>query len=131
MAVKTIIFQAAAGDARAALVASEAAIASNLNHRNVVATYSHDLRSVSETGPKGKAELGIFKFFLIQVCAFIRVWNVLATSRSSSPTHALGPGATVSGCPSHQCAEMRNVERTNDRVRLCRSSAMVAACAAQ
>ena len=45
-------------------MASEAAIASNLGHPNVVATYSHDILDVTQAvGP----ELGVFKFYLIQV----------------------------------------------------------------
>jgi hypothetical protein len=45
-------------------VASEAAIASNLVHHNVVATYSHDICNVS---PSTGIELPVFKFYLIQV----------------------------------------------------------------
>lgn len=64
MAIKTLIFQDGGGDGQTAVVASEAAIASNLVHRNVVATYSHDICNVvGETNH----ELGIFKFYLIQV----------------------------------------------------------------
>ena len=68
VAVKTVVFQAEEGDARMALVASEAAVASNLSHKNIVATYSYDLRKVEVAGAlHGDNELGIFKFFLIQV----------------------------------------------------------------
>jgi hypothetical protein len=64
VAIKTVVFTSAGGDAQAALVASEAAIAYNLSHRNVVATYSHDILDVQKSaGP----ELGIYKFYLIQV----------------------------------------------------------------
>jgi homoaconitase/3-isopropylmalate dehydratase large subunit len=66
VAIKTVIFSSAGGDKETALVASEAAIASNLSHRNIVATYSHDILDVQKSvGP----ELGIYKFYLIQVCA--------------------------------------------------------------
>ena len=67
MAVKTIVFQAAEDDNRTTLVASEAAIASNLTHRNIVATYSYDLRRVVEESSMSANELAIFKFYLIQV----------------------------------------------------------------
>lgn len=66
MAIKTVLFSSAGADQSLKLVASEAAIASNMSHENVVATYSHDVVDVqSTTGP----ELGIYKFYLIQVCA--------------------------------------------------------------
>jgi hypothetical protein len=65
VAIKTVIFSSAGGDKQMALVASEAAIASNLSHRNIVATYSHDILDVAQgAGP----ELGVYKFVLIQVC---------------------------------------------------------------
>jgi hypothetical protein len=71
-------------------VASEAAIASNLHHRNVVAAYSHNVHSVaSEVGH----ELGIYKFVLIQVSLISRracclsfvsvsIWSQLETLKS-------------------------------------------------
>ena len=75
MAVKTVIFSSRAGvalDKQTALVASEAAIASNLSHHNVVATYSHDIVDMARAvGP----EPGVHKFYLIQVrthaCSFL------------------------------------------------------------
>jgi hypothetical protein len=63
VAIKTVLFQSGSGDSQMALVASEAAIASNLVHPNIVATYSHDICNVSQEGN----ELPIFKFYLIQV----------------------------------------------------------------
>lgn len=64
VAIKTVIFSSAGGDAQTGFVASEAAIATNLFHRNVVATYSHDILDVAKAhGP----ELGVYKFYLIQV----------------------------------------------------------------
>ena len=64
MAIKTVVFTSEGVDTQTARVASEAAIASNLSHPNVVATYSHDILDVQKsTGP----ELGIYKFYLIQV----------------------------------------------------------------
>jgi hypothetical protein len=66
VAIKTLIFEdgTQTGDTQTALIASEAAIASNLVHRNIVATYSHDICNVyNET----KHEPGIFKFYLVQV----------------------------------------------------------------
>eukprot|EP00892_Ulva_mutabilis_P009198 jgi/Ulvmu1/6650/UM003_0288.1 len=63
VAIKIVLFQSGADDAQVAQVASEAAIASNLSHTNVVATYSHDIHYVDDSCPN---ELGIFKFYLIQ-----------------------------------------------------------------
>lgn len=65
MAIKTVIFTSAGADQQMALVASEAAIASNLTHSSVVATYSHDIVDmVKAVGP----EPGVYKFYLVQVC---------------------------------------------------------------
>lgn len=66
MAIKTVVFESGARDSQTALVASEAAIASNLVHGNIVATYWHDVRTVSDAHG---LELGIFKLCLVQVCA--------------------------------------------------------------
>ena len=66
MAIKTVIFQSCGGDQQANVVATEAAIATNLVHPNVVATYSHDVLDVAEAVGN---ELGVYKFYLIQVCA--------------------------------------------------------------
>ena len=64
VAIKTVIFQSCGGDQQTAVVATEAAIATNLVHRNIVATYSHDVLDVAAgVGP----ELGVYKFYLIQV----------------------------------------------------------------
>jgi serine/threonine protein kinase len=65
VAVKTVVFQGGLNEAHATLVASEAAIASNMTHRNVVATYSHDLRNITAPNSVG-AEQCIFKFYLLQ-----------------------------------------------------------------
>lgn len=65
-AIKTVIFQSRAADAVKAAVASEAAIATNLTHSNVVATYGHDICSAA-TGARGTNELDIYKFYLFQV----------------------------------------------------------------
>eukprot|EP00892_Ulva_mutabilis_P012771 jgi/Ulvmu1/9867/UM057_0021.1 len=63
VAIKTVIFSSDHGDRQTQVVASEAAIASNLSHRNVVATYNHDVLDVAKAvGP----ELGVYKFYLIQ-----------------------------------------------------------------
>lgn len=63
VAIKTVVFQSAGADEQMAQVASEAAIASNLSHRNVVATYSHDIVDVVRAvGP----EPGFYKFYLVQ-----------------------------------------------------------------
>eukprot|EP00892_Ulva_mutabilis_P000885 jgi/Ulvmu1/10798/UM069_0033.1 len=63
VAIKTVVFESDARDNQTALVASEAAIASNLVHPSIVATYWHDVRTVSNA--RG-LELGIFKLCLVQ-----------------------------------------------------------------
>jgi hypothetical protein len=50
VAIKTVVFQNGEDDSYTKHVASEAAIASNLMHKNVVNTYSHDIRNIT-TGP--------------------------------------------------------------------------------
>jgi hypothetical protein len=68
VAIKAIIFEASSeSDAKAMLIATEAAIASNLNHPNIVATYSHDVKTVPRKGKALSHEMQTFKFFLIQV----------------------------------------------------------------
>lgn len=70
VAIKTVIFSSSGGDGETELVASEAAIASNLGHPNVVATYSHDILDISKaTTSTAGPELSVFKFYLIQVRA--------------------------------------------------------------
>jgi hypothetical protein len=64
VAIKTVVFQGGQDESQSALIVSEAAIASNLFHKNVVATYCHDIRSlVSGVGK----EASVFKFYLLQV----------------------------------------------------------------
>ena len=65
VAIKTVLFQTGQSRRMAQAVAGEAAIASNLTHRNVVATYSHDICHVSQPG--SQRELELFKFYLVQV----------------------------------------------------------------
>jgi hypothetical protein len=67
VAIKTVIFQNAVNEHMTAVVASEAAIASNLTHCNIVATYSHDICNISAANGSGSHELDIYKFYLIQV----------------------------------------------------------------
>jgi hypothetical protein len=66
VAVKTVVFQGGSENAHASLVASEAAIATNMKHKNVVGTYSHDLRNISQPASVG-VEQSVFKFYLLQV----------------------------------------------------------------
>eukprot|EP00892_Ulva_mutabilis_P009187 jgi/Ulvmu1/6640/UM003_0278.1 len=63
VAIKTLLFQSSDADNQTAKVASEVAIASNLVHHNIVATYSHDICHVSDAST---CELDIYKFYLIQ-----------------------------------------------------------------
>ena len=70
MAIKVLLFHS--DQAKVAEVASEAAIATNLSHSNLVATYSHDLHCLDEqsnsNSPAFPGEPKIFKLYLIQVC---------------------------------------------------------------
>jgi hypothetical protein len=66
VAIKTVVFQSDLVDAPISRVASETVIASNLIHPNIVATYSHDISAVGKTSD-GEPELGVYKFYLIQV----------------------------------------------------------------
>ena len=59
-----MLFQSGSSGAETSVVASEAAIASNLTHDNIVSTYSHDICRVQD--PNLHAELEIYKFYLIQ-----------------------------------------------------------------
>lgn len=61
-----MIFQSRAAEAIKATVASEAAIATNLTHSNVVATYGHDVCGAAAPS-RGTNELAIYKFYLFQV----------------------------------------------------------------
>ena len=89
MAIKTVIFQSDESDNTMSRLASEAAIASNLSHVNVVAMYSHDICTVSSDAHN---ELDIYKFYLIQVrpcgdiCLLFRdlpaAWPGLSDSRA-------------------------------------------------
>jgi hypothetical protein len=88
VAVKTVVFETAEDDGRMALVASEAAVASNLSHRNIVATYSYDLRKVAHDLVVSPQELPVFKCYLIQarlcgcVCCFCCAGGVSAMLES-------------------------------------------------
>lgn len=80
MAIKTVLFQSGgnsgntpshgASTQRAqhapneAAIASEAAIATNMSHGNIVATYNYDIVRVSGGH---LAELAVYKLYLIQV----------------------------------------------------------------
>jgi hypothetical protein len=109
VAIKTVLFQTAGGGGRTGLTASEAAIATeaaiamNLCHHHVVATYSHDVCSVPARGDSGAQELGIFKFYLIQVRSPIHappcpaVWRCTALPlqvRRSALSHACALACT-------------------------------------
>lgn len=80
VAIKTVIFQSGQDSQETAHIASEAAIASNLNHRNIVSTYHHDVCPVSGEGGN---ELAVYKFYLVQVPP--RVCPSLADSACVSP----------------------------------------------
>lgn len=82
VAIKTVLFSDAIAEQSLKLAASEAAIAINLSHENVVATYSHDVVDVQgSTGP----ERGLYKFHIIQVrpCVLSKIileYSMLLTS---------------------------------------------------
>lgn len=63
VAIKTVVFQGGEDESMSSLIVSEAAIASNLFHKNVVATYCHDIRSLLNGNGK---EATVFKFYLLQ-----------------------------------------------------------------
>ena len=65
VAIKTVVFQSGKDQTQSSLIVSEAAIASNLFHKNVVTTYCHDVRMVPDK-MLGNEE-GVFKFYLLQV----------------------------------------------------------------
>jgi hypothetical protein len=68
VAIKTVVFLSDQKEHKASSIASEAAIASNLAHKNIVATYSHDICNVSSASQAVEGtELDIYKFYLIQV----------------------------------------------------------------
>ena len=71
VAVKTVIFQGANMDSDSMRRATtEASIAYNLAHPNIVATYSHELKSIVDTSHV--EELNTWKLYLIQVLKFNR-----------------------------------------------------------
>ena len=63
MAIKTILFQCLPGTDDIRTIAREAAISSNLAHRNVAATYAHDLVNMHKGAG---SELAVYKFYLVQ-----------------------------------------------------------------
>eukprot|EP00892_Ulva_mutabilis_P010030 jgi/Ulvmu1/739/UM010_0112.1 len=63
VAIKTVLLSSNIADQVTTSVAREAAIATNLGHSNIVATYNHDVRVVS---PAGSQELDVCKIYLIQ-----------------------------------------------------------------
>jgi hypothetical protein len=76
VAVKTIIFSCSPSADEADSIAKEAAIASNLCHRNIVNTYDYDIKDVTHT--TAGAELGVCKFYLVQVsvCVYLCLFCV-------------------------------------------------------
>lgn len=64
VAIKTVVLSSDDADQVTSSVAREAAIATNLGHANVVATYSHDVCVLPAPSPR---ELGVCKIYLIQV----------------------------------------------------------------
>ena len=72
MAVKTVIFNGdAAGSASMQRAAAEVSIAYNLSHDNVVVTFSHELKQITDAHVQ---ELNTWKLYLIQVRYSARVF---------------------------------------------------------
>jgi hypothetical protein len=65
VAIKTVIFQNSGDGRKAGRIASEAAIASNMQHTNIVATYSHEIKLMAEACQQREHEC--YKLYLIQV----------------------------------------------------------------
>jgi hypothetical protein len=76
VAIKTVVFQSGKDQTQSSLIVSEAAIASNLFHKNVVTTYCHDVRMVPDK-MLGNEE-GVFKFYLLQVRCFV-LFSIIPT----------------------------------------------------
>lgn len=64
VAIKTVVLSSDDAEQVTSSVAREAAIATNLGHANVVATYSHDVCVLAAPSAR---ELGVCKIYLIQV----------------------------------------------------------------
>jgi hypothetical protein len=70
VAIKSIIFEGPHSGGLPSTAASEAAIASTLVHPNIVATYAHELRSVSSPVESAVCELSVFRLYLVQVLSY-------------------------------------------------------------
>lgn len=100
VAIKTVIFSSGGADRQMAQVSSEAAIASNLSHRHIVSTYSHDIIDVQKAvGP----EKGVYKFYLIQVCFVNRLLLALRSIPLGVRGHACSVFLCSTVCPCKYC----------------------------
>jgi serine/threonine protein kinase len=82
VAIKTLVVESKPHDKATTSVAREAAIATTLSHRNVVATYSHDIAGVSGHGGQ---ELDIYRFYLIQEFCNGKTLRSAVARRSFAP----------------------------------------------
>jgi hypothetical protein len=83
VAIKKIVFEGHADGDELRAVATEAAISTNLSHRNIVATYSHDIVNIS---PATKREPGVYKFYLVR---FSLAFGHLSQFPTAAPTFSL------------------------------------------
>jgi hypothetical protein len=136
VAIKTMVFQSDDHDCQISKVASEVAIASNLVHHNIVATYSHDICPVGDASGN---ELGIYKFYLIQVCEeFLRETDMSFSEKPSFARPCCGTSHVVSASQRICAATARLRPHVTHRLppcapftcMQCRSFATAAACAA-
>jgi hypothetical protein len=80
VAIKTVLFQSTEDRRHVDDISNEAAIATNLAHENIVATYAHDVCDVP-MDPRAQNELVIYKFYLVQVgCLAPQFEKVLSLS---------------------------------------------------
>ena len=71
VAIKSVLLEGDPHDSATSAVAREAAIACNLSHPNIVATYTHDVACLGHgngTGAWPSTGPDAFRFYLIQVC---------------------------------------------------------------
>jgi serine/threonine protein kinase len=107
VAIKTVVFQSGKDQTQSSLIVSEAAIASNLFHKNVVTTYCHDVRMVPDK-MLGNEE-GVFKFYLLQVRAHACHACMLGVrARSASAERA--SDAVAHACCACACGNGRSVQ---------------------
>jgi hypothetical protein len=107
VAIKTIVFQCHAAGDEIGTVASEAAISSNLSHRNIAATYAHD---IVKLGRANGNEHAVYKFFLIQARACGGRADLFDACSEASDVH-LKMGTSWQGSQIRLCVALTKPER--------------------